>query len=129
MSKFSTIIANTNGYEINPQGIKASFKTPLELWESEYAAMAHGISTNAKNLQCTEPLAYYFAAIKGMITDASHPIVKRSNQVFWGCDIYSKSAIEFDYVNRKNGNRGTIKYNNNEINLIEFVNSIRHDSV
>lgn len=131
MPKFSTIIAapNNKGYDIPPD-ISVQMKTPLEDWELQYAALAHAISTREhRYVEVSEPLAYYFAAIRGTVTDVIHPYLKRANEVFRGCDIKSKSAVEFEYNNRANGNRGTIKFNNNEIDIIDFVNAMRFDSV
>lgn len=132
MSKFSTIVVNVKGteYKILPEGITANYQTPLTKWEAEYAALAHGISNGIRYIETKEPLSYYFAFIRGTITDTFHPYIKRANQVFANCEIKSKSAVEFEFSSRKDGNiRGVIKFSNNEVDIISFLNNVRVDSV
>ena len=132
MSKFSTIVVNVKGneYKILPEGIIANYKTPLTKWEAEYAALAHGISKGIRYIGTKEPLAYYFAAIRGTITDTFHPYIKRANKVFSDCEIKSRSAVEFEFSSKKDGNiRGIIKFSNNEVDIISFLNSVRVDSI
>ena len=111
------------GYSID-NVTSVRFKTPTQVWEAELAAIAHSIALGVKNIECSNPVAFHMVRIRGLMTEATHPYTVRSNEVLKKCDIYSKDPLSVDYIYRANGNRGTIKFKNNEVDIDSFNRNV-----